>query len=121
MKRLTQLVAIFFCFVALTGCNKPGEAVCKEMIDAVNGLTTAIESGEKSKIQAAMSKLATLSKDERLKAISASDKKTLDEKYKAQFEAAGKRLQGALATAISSGKMTQQDFMAIGKSMMEMP
>lgn len=42
------------------------------------------------------------------------------EKYMPQIEAAGKRLQNAMMKAVSSGKMTQQELMNIGQTMMDL-
>jgi len=120
MLRTTNLFLLLLCCFSLTGCGKSNDAIAQEMVDAFTGLASAAESGDKDKIQAAVTKMTSVVKEHKDKKISASEKKRIDEKYMPQIKALSTRLQAALTKAVSSGKMTQQELLSIAQTMMSL-
>lgn len=120
MVRTTLTSIILLCGLALTGCGKSNDAIAQEMVDALTGLATAAESGDKDKINAAVTKLTEVVKEHKDKKLSASEKKRIDEKYLPQIQQISTRLQTALTKAVASGKMTQQEIMSIAQTMMQL-
>ena len=120
MLRLLSLLVLSLCALSLSGCGAGNDDIAKSLLKAINDFADAAESGDKDKIQAAMGKFTEMVKEHKDKKVSASEKKRMDEQYKPQFEAAGKRLQAALMKAMTSGKLTQQDMMGIAQNMMNL-
>lgn len=120
MRRVFGLALLLVLSATLSGCGNSNDAIAEKMIKAMNEMADAAESGDKAKIQAATTKFAELVKENKDKKMSAEENKRMEEKYRPQMEAAAKRMQEAMKKAMESGKITPQDMMSIGQSMMNM-
>lgn len=120
MVRVLGILVLSLCAISLSGCGSGNDDIAKSMVKAINELADAAESGDKDKMKAAMGKFTAIIKENKDTKISASEKKRIDEKYKPELDAAGKRLQAGLQKAMASGKLNQQDMMEIVQSMMSL-
>lgn len=117
MLRSLCQVALVFGLLSLAGCGKSNDVIAEEMIGAINELSDALDTADKTKIQAASTKFSNLMKKHKDKKVTEAENKRVMDKYKPQMEAAMKRMMGSMMKASTSGKLTQQDMQEIMEPM----
>jgi hypothetical protein len=116
MVRQLSWMLVVACLVSLAGCGKSNDKIADEVIAVFDGLTAAVNSGDKAKVKAAVDKMTAVLNEHKSRKISASEKKRLEPR----MMEAGKRMQAAMVKAMTEGKITQQEMMEIANTMMSM-
>lgn len=117
MVRQLSWLLVIGCLSFLAGCGKSNDSIAEEMLGHMNDLSSALEAGDKNKLKSVISKMGEMANKYKDKKDSKAENDRMQEKYKDKFAAAAKRMQEAMAKAVSSGKFTPQDLMEMQTSM----
>lgn len=112
-------LALSFSAVGCGGNQAKAEALAQQMIDEMNRVAEGFEKGDKAAVKASIAKLSELGKQAKDVKVTKTQDKAVEAKFKPQMEAAQKRMMDAVMKATTSGKMTPQDMMELGKDLQD--